>query len=97
MKIYTRICSQKPIQNFSVIFYIVNNYLDEKPSKYVEVNRFVYYDYDQNIFFVLGFLQSCHWVSASHLRQQEGILILFLFLFNELNFVKLLLRFVRPL
>ena len=43
--------------------------------------------------FVFGFLQSCCWVSTSHLRKQKGILILFLFFFRELNFVEILLRF----
>ena len=49
------------------------------------------------ILFVLGFSQSCRRISTSPLRQQEGILILFLFLFSELNSVKVLFRFVRPL
>ena len=47
--------------------------------------------------FVLTFLQSCHWISTSHLGQQEGILILFLLLFSELNFVKPLLEFLRQI
>ena len=56
-----------------------------------------YYYCNQNFFFVFRFLQSCRCVSTSHLRQREGILILLLFLCWELNFVKVLLRFVRPL
>ena len=45
----------------------------------------------------LDYLQSCCQVSTSHSRQQGSILMLFLFLFSELNFVELLFRFVRPL
>ena len=45
----------------------------------------------------LDYLQSCHQVSTSHPRQQGSILMLFLFLFGELNFVELLFRFARPL
>ena len=56
-----------------------------------------YYYCNQNFFFVFRFLQSCRCVSTSHLRQREGILILLLFLFRKLNFVKVLSRFVRLL
>lgn len=55
------------------------------------------YYYNKKNCFDLGFLQSCHWVSTSHLEQQEGTLTLILLLFIQLNLVKLLVRFVRPL
>ena len=59
---------------------------------------FYYYHYCyQKFSLFFGFLQSFRRVSTNHLRQQEGILILFLFLFSELYFVKLLLRLVRSL